>query len=228
MPFGVFHASLIFRIGEALVIPIKFSFVNVRVSLFMQVIKLGGSLTKSQALPEALNRIATRQGKMVIVPGGGAFADQVRFAQQQWQFNEVIAHEMAILAMQQMALLFKGLQPTFQLAGTLVEIKQFLSGQKSAPIIWSPSIYELNQAGVAANWEITSDSLAAWLAQQLDATELILVKAAKVTSNNLAQLSEQGIIDSAFVRFVDHARFTIQILSNDCFYEQQDFNRKII
>ena len=180
----------------------------------MQVIKLGGSLSKSGDLFDGLNRIATGQGRVVIVPGGGDFADQVRFAQQQWRFNDVIAHEMAILAMQQMALVFKGLQPSFILAHSVAEIKQ---QNQSVPIIWSPAIQELNKAGVAASWEITSDSLAAWLATQLKATDLILVKAAAVDSNNLAQLSEQGIIDSAFVRFAAQASFNIHILSKDRF-----------
>ncbi len=164
----------------------------------------------------------------MIVPGGGDFADQVRLAQQQWQFNDVIAHEMAILAMQQMALVFKGLQPDFIVANTVAEIKQQLSSCQSVPVLWSPNINELNQAGVAASWEITSDSLAAWLAMQLGAAELILLKAAAVSSNNLAQLSQQGIIDSGFGRFVEHASFTIHILSKNRFYEQPEFNRNIV
>ena len=60
----------------------------------MIVIKLGGSLTHSKALINCLNKIELRyQGRaVIIVPGGGAFADQVRLAQQQWQFDEVTAH----------------------------------------------------------------------------------------------------------------------------------------
>ena len=194
----------------------------------MQVIKLGGSLSKSQALRDCLNRTSKGQGRVVIVPGGGDFADTVRLAQQQWQFNDVIAHEMAILAMQQMALLFKGLQPDFRLAHSVAEIQSLSTQSPFAPMIWSPNIHELNQAGVAASWEITSDSLAAWLATQLNATELILVKAACIATNNLAQLSEQGIIDNAFVDFAARARFTIHILSKDHFYEQPKFNRQIV
>lgn len=189
----------------------------------MQVIKLGGSLSKSQALRDCLTQISKGQARVVIVPGGGDFADQVRLAQQQWQFSDKIAHEMAILAMQQMALLFKGLQPDFILANSIIEIKQ---QNQAIPIIWSPNINELNQAGIAASWEITSDSLAAWLATQLNATELILVKAASVSTNNLAQLNEQGIIDGAFAHFAAHARFNIHILSKDRFYEQPEFNQQ--
>ncbi|MCK5871864.1 MAG: uridylate kinase, partial [Methylococcales bacterium] len=60
---------------------------------------------------------------IVIVAGGGLFADHVRQTQKKWCFNETIAHEMAILAMQQMALLFKGLQPTFQCIDSVDHIK---------------------------------------------------------------------------------------------------------
>jgi aspartokinase-like uncharacterized kinase len=195
----------------------------------MQVIKLGGSLSKSQTLSSCLKKIADNSNaadKIVIVPGGGDFADQVRLVQQQWQFNDVIAHEMAILAMQQMALVFKGLQPQFILSHTLAEIKQNLPHE--TPIIWSPTIAELNQAGVCASWEITSDSLAAWLATQLAAKKLTLVKAAPVATCNLAQLSQQGIIDSAFAGFVAHATFSIHILNQERFYEQSEFNREIV
>jgi aspartokinase-like uncharacterized kinase len=189
--------------------------------LQMQVIKLGGSLSKSKDLSDCLNRIARNsKDNIIIVPGGGDFADQVRLAQQQWRFNDVIAHEMAILAMQQMALLFKGLQPNFILKSTVAEIKQ---QNYVTPIIWSPNINELNNAGIAASWDITSDSLAAWLAAQLNATELILVKAASVSTDNLAQLSEQGMIDRAFMRFAAQADFRIHIFNKDRFYEQQEF-----
>ena len=81
----------------------------------MIVVKLGGSLSQSDALIKCLNSIEQRYAgsAVVIVPGGGAFADQVRMAQQHWQFNDETAHRMAILAMQQMALLMNGLKDEF-------------------------------------------------------------------------------------------------------------------
>ena len=71
----------------------------------MIVVKLGGSLSQSDALVKCLNSVEQNyQGRaVVIVPGGGAFADQVRLTQQRWQFDDKTAHRMAILAMQQMA-----------------------------------------------------------------------------------------------------------------------------
>ena len=180
----------------------------------MIVIKVGGSLAKSNTLRDCLDKIGKKYpGKqLVIVPGGGAFAEQVRLAQQQFQFDEQIAHEMAILAMQQMALLFKGLKPEFIVAHSLAAI---LAGSTTETIIiWSPDIEELNNAGIEASWDISSDSLSAWLAKKLLATELILVKSAIIKPDlSLQQLAEKNIIDKAFADFVADAEFKLHIIN---------------
>ncbi len=183
----------------------------------MIVIKLGGSLEKSSALLRCLNTVEqSYQGRAVIVPGGGAFADQVRDAQQRWHFDDDTAHAMAILAMQQMALLFKGLKANFAVAASIADIQKRLNQQKI--VIWSPDGVELADAGVAANWDITSDSLAAWLAKALSAEELILVKSAAVDENSdLKALAEQGIVDKAFCAFIEQAAYKIKIINKHDF-----------
>ncbi|MDP1770705.1 MAG: uridylate kinase [Methylobacter sp.] len=179
----------------------------------MIIIKLGGSLSRSDTLVDCLNAAEKNyQGRaVVIVPGGGAFADQVRLAQQHWQFDDTTAHHMALLAMQQMALLFKGLKPDFVIADTVAAIKDQLVQKKT--VIWSPNIIELDSAGIPASWDITSDSLAAWLANTLLAAELVLIKSAAIDSGlSLQQLAEQNIVDKAFCYFVGQAAFKIQII----------------
>jgi aspartokinase-like uncharacterized kinase len=188
----------------------------------MIVIKLGGSLSRSDFLVNCLNIVEKNyQGRaVVIVPGGGAFADQVRLAQQQWQFDDQTAHHMAILAMQQMALMINGLKPDFAIANTLAEI-QGLSGAEKI-VIWSPNIMELDNAGIAPSWDITSDSLSAWLADKLSATELILVKSAVIdTRLSLQQLAELDIVDKAFCSFVALAAFKIQVINALSFVAQE-------
>lgn len=180
----------------------------------MIVIKLGGSLTHSGALPACLDSVEQHyRGKaVVIVPGGGAFADQVRSAQQQWRFDDSTAHAMALLAMQQMALLFNGLKMHFKIAASLAEIKR--EGLAGQVLIWSPNIVELDLAGIPASWEITSDSLSAWLAKTLSADELVLVKSAVINADSdLAGLAEQGIVDKAFCAFVADTFFPIKIIN---------------
>jgi aspartokinase-like uncharacterized kinase len=183
----------------------------------MIVIKLGGSLVSANTLLHCLNRIEQQyQDKsVVIVPGGGAFADQVRIAQQHWQFDDYHAHAMALLAMQQMAWLIHGLKPDFVIADSVRAIKQ---QREQKIIIWSPELAELNKAGIPASWNITSDSLAAWLAKSLSADELILIKSAVIDKEfGLAELSNRGIIDKGFCNSVTNSRFIIRVLNQQNF-----------
>jgi len=178
----------------------------------MIVIKLGGSLMAANTLLDCLNRIEQQyQGQaVVIVAGGGAFAEQVRIAQQIWQFDDYTAHAMALLAMQQTAWLVKGLKADFELVHSVHTIQQ----RPPKMMIWLPNLNELNHAGVPATWDISSDSLAAWLANTLLADELIVLKSAVIDATlSLQQLSEQGVIDKAFCQFVANSTFTIRIIN---------------
>ena len=177
----------------------------------MIVIKLGGSLSAAGTLANCLDTIDRKFAgrEVVVVPGGGLFADQVRLAQRQWRFDDVTAHRMALLAMQQMALLFNGLKPYWPIVGRIADLQN-----KRGTHIWSPDPNELDQAGVAASWDVTSDSLAAWLAGQLSAEELILVKSAVIEiGESLADLADRQIVDKAFSDYAVDARFKITIIN---------------
>lgn len=179
----------------------------------MIIIKIGGSLSRSDVLVDCLNTLEKNyQGRAVIVPGGGAFADQVRLAQQHWQFDDYTAHRMALLAMQQTALMIKGLKADFVVVQSVAAMHSQLDLRKT--VIWLPDIVELDNAGIAASWDISSDSLAAWLANALSASELILIKSAAIDASlSLHQLAEQQIVDKAFCGFVAEAAFTTQVIN---------------
>ena len=184
----------------------------------MIVVKLGGSLLKADTLVNCLNKLEQNyaDNSVVIVPGGGAFADQVRVAQQRWQFDDITAHRMAILAMQQMALLIKGLKSNYSIAHSITDILKQVSQQKV--VIWSPDIVELDNAAIKESWDITSDSLAAWLAGELSARELVLVKSTIIDKHlNLQQLTDLGIIDQGFCDFVGQGGFKISIINQSDF-----------
>jgi aspartokinase-like uncharacterized kinase len=177
----------------------------------MIVIKLGGSLEAAGTLADCLAAVERKfAGRaVVIVPGGGLFADRIRTAQQHWRFDDLTAHRMALLAMQQMALLFRGLKPHWPIAGRIDDLHGS-SGMR----IWAPDPDELDRAGIPASWDITSDSLAAWLAGQLSAKELILVKSAEIEAGrSLAELAERGIVDKAFCAYAAGAHFKITLIN---------------
>jgi aspartokinase-like uncharacterized kinase len=185
------------------------------------VIKLGGSLLETAALPACLTAIARRAGSVIIVPGGGPFAEQVRIAQSQWHFDDVAAHRMAILAMQQMALLLHSLRPEFPIVTDSESIRY--ASQVKPVLIWSPQVEQLDQAGIAASWDITSDSLAAWLAGYIEAEELIIVKSAPIPAQaSLPDLQQQGILDAAFQGFTAQAHYKIKVINKDRFLSHHD------
>lgn len=178
----------------------------------MRVIKLGGSLADSPLLRDWLDSLAFyRSAKTVIVPGGGVFAEQVRIAQKHWRFDDNAAHCMALLAMQQTACMFQGINQNLHIARTVQEIKCSLD--KHNVVIWSPDINQLDRAGIPASWDITSDSLAAWLAKEVSASELFLVKSASVSpAMSYQQMAEKGIVDKGFCDFMQDTPATLKVL----------------
>lgn len=163
----------------------------------MLVVKLGGSLYQTDNLRAWLNKLDELSEKqpIVIVPGGGPFADQVRNAQQQHQFDDSYAHQMAILAMSQFGLLLQALTAdcqSFHYPGAQLE-------NHSGLAVWLPTLSLSCVPELAHSWQMTSDSLALWLAQQLQANQLALVKSCSLPEHRLpSELSALGIIDKAF------------------------------
>ncbi len=176
-------------------------------------VKLGGSLLSRPALKDYLAlALCKGQGQVVIVPGGGVFAEQVRLTQKQCLYDDKTAHDMAILAMQQMALLFRGLCPELEIVYKLSAIVPALQHKKV--VVWAPLVEELNAAGIVASWDITSDSLAAWLAIQLYAQRLVLVKSIDIAEGaTLEELSHSGVIDKGFMRLLENKALMIDCIS---------------
>lgn len=168
----------------------------------MWVIKLGGSLLGTPELNTWLGMLVHQSnGRVVIVPGGGPFADAVRAAQCSAGFDDAAAHHMALLAMEQFGLVMKSLHPALVTAASELEIAE-RSWQHRA-IVWQPSQMVLSDETIARSWDVTSDSLAAWLAEKIGAERLVLVKQADVAENSLAahRLVAEGVLDAAFADF---------------------------
>jgi len=181
----------------------------------MMVLKLGGSLLSTPVLRQwLLTVVEYGKGKIVIVPGGGVFANEVRNTQRQWQYSEAIAHKMAVLAMHQVALLFKGLCSELVLIDKIDQIHNNLAEDKL--VIWTPLVNELDALGVPETWDITSDTLAVYLCKELAAKQLYLVKSAKnISELTLQELSEQDIVDKAFSSTVKGLDLKFQCLESE-------------
>ncbi|MCU7878314.1 MAG: amino acid kinase [Candidatus Thiodiazotropha sp. (ex Lucinoma borealis)] len=166
----------------------------------MWVVKLGGSLAYSEDLQGWL-RVLASDSSLVIVPGGGPFADQVRHAHNQWEFDESTAHWMALLAMEQFGTMLCALQPGLTAAASVEEIDDVQ--QRGETPVWMPSLMVMAEPDIAHSWEVTSDSLCAWLSGRVGADTLLLVKSIPLTgiSQDVDKLAEGGVIDSEFSRY---------------------------
>jgi aspartokinase-like uncharacterized kinase len=178
----------------------------------MRVVKLGGSLNRDPLLRDWLQLLAgSGAGRVVIVPGGGGFADQVREHQAQWRFDELTAHNMAVLAMMQSAMLMLSLAPGLERATTPDGIARVLQHGRVA--VWSPGDWIREQADDMTHWGATSDSLAAWLATRLGATSLVLVKSCEIQPGlGLSAQAQRGVLDADFCRVAADARYSIELL----------------
>jgi aspartokinase-like uncharacterized kinase len=140
------------------------------------VIKVGGSLAENPAGLRALcNRLGeiAKKYRIVVVPGGGKFADVVRDLDQQFVLSTDISHRMAILGMDQFGLLLSQIIPNSCTTYLLNDAKQ-LSEIGVAPI-FLPSRLLFREEPLKPSWDVTSDSIATYVARLLRADKVILV-----------------------------------------------------
>jgi dihydroneopterin aldolase len=169
------------------------------------VAKLGGSTTDDDAFRGWADAFDKSSVPLIVVPGGGPFADAIRDQQPRLAFSDAAAHAMAILAMEQFGHVLLDHRPSMKAARSDDEIRLAIGEGRSA--VWMPSAMTLSAPEIARSWDITSDSLAAWLAMRLHATALLLVKQTDDFSaaDSPASLAARGIVDPAFPALLAHA-----------------------
>jgi 5-(aminomethyl)-3-furanmethanol phosphate kinase len=185
----------------------------------MWVVKLGGSLMGTPALIGWLDALTQfGDGKVVIVPGGGVFADAVRDAQVKTGIDDVTAHQMAVLAMDQYATLMTGLNADLVMASSELEIAE--CGWQHRAVVWKPSLMVLADRDLPMNWDLTSDSLAAWLAAKLNAEHLLVVKSMDVKGAETVDVKDlmfEGAVDPYFDSFIAQKPFKTWLVSKNEF-----------
>ena len=159
-----------------------------------RVVKVGGGLL---AHPRELERVLYRLQKAssaLVVPGGGPFADAVRRLDESTPLQNHRAHWMAILAMDQYAEVLLGrLGAVGRRVETVAEARSALLAHLIpvlAPSRWLRSVDPLPHS-----WDVTSDSIAAWVAGQAGATTLVLVKPPGATGELTDAYFERALPD---------------------------------
>ncbi len=140
------------------------------------VLKIGGSLGLSSKLKEriqGLSELGPKHG-ILVVPGGGVFADGIRHYEQSFGLDRHASHWMAILAMDQYGHLISSLIQNSELVRGLTDARNVLARGR-VPVLLPYSLLYQSDA-MPNSWDVTADSIAAWVADLSGARLLILLK----------------------------------------------------
>jgi len=140
------------------------------------VAKIGGSLLshpkKLRNLCAKLSMVSKKHS-LIVVPGGGEFADVVRNLDKKFSLSCSVSHHMAILGMDQYGLLLSDLIPNSKIVREFKDIKYFLDSCNLS--VFLPSKIMFNEDPLENSWNVTSDSIAFYVATRLQATKVLFV-----------------------------------------------------
>ena len=171
------------------------------------VVKVGGSLIGDASLRpllDTLDDLGQTHG-LVVVPGGGPLANTVREMDRLHAPGETAAHWMAILAMDQNAHLLAGLMHSADRVVDPAGVRRAITAGRVA--ILAPYSWLHDTDPLPQRWDVTSDSIAAWVAAEFHSPRLVLLKAVDGatdgTGDLLAEasrslLSSLGLVDAFF------------------------------
>jgi dihydroneopterin aldolase len=169
----------------------------------LTVVKVGGSFARSPLLTGIAKAVADGAGRVVVVPGGGPFADCVRREQTRVGYSDGAAHRMALLAMAEFAFALVDRDPRLVTAASASAIRSAV--EKGTGPVWLPLNILAGRPDIPETWEMTSDSLAAWLAVKLKATRIIFLKRASPRSVALKDLVSAGVLDALSPHYLGRA-----------------------
>jgi hypothetical protein len=148
---------------------------NVTVPAIDVVVKIGGAaLGDLAALDRVLGELDAAAGAIVVVPGGGPFADAVREVDRRVVLADATAHWMAVRGMDQYADLLVSRLRRGALVTDLDGVHESIRGG-GVPVL-APHEWLRRDDPLPHSWEVTSDSIAAWVARVTGARHLVLVK----------------------------------------------------
>jgi aspartokinase-like uncharacterized kinase len=139
----------------------------------MHIVKIGGSLTyDAKPLLKALKNYAKENNKkIIIIPGGGEFANVVRKIDKALNISNSLSHKLAIKCMDLIGEVYAEIG-NIKAYDTLFNLKREIEKEKIAILL--PSKILLSTDIAEHSWAITSDSLSLYIGKLLDVREVII------------------------------------------------------
>jgi len=162
------------------------------ISTPVTLVKVGGSLLDWADLPARLTRFLEQRRREepdslpVLLCGGGPFADSVRRLDRIHRLGDYAAHRIAIQAMDLATVVLLCIVPGTEGVHRVESLDREWPRDEIpllAPGAILDQLEERQPSPLPHSWDVTSDTLAAWIAGQLKATCLVLLKSASLPPN---------------------------------------------
>jgi aspartokinase-like uncharacterized kinase len=169
------------------------------------VVKVGGSLLDWPGLPDRLSAYLDdrRADRLVLVVGGGRFADALRDLDGAQAIGEARSHALALRVLDLTAHALAAIVPGLEVVEDLPALPRAWEAGRS-PILAPRRFLDLDDRSpdpLPHAWTTTTDAIAARLAVCLGASELILLKSAPIPPGiDLEAASRLGLVDPEFPR----------------------------
>ncbi|MDR3637463.1 MAG: uridylate kinase [Isosphaeraceae bacterium] len=174
------------------------------------VIKVGGSLLDWPELPARLSYYLKERAaeRLVIVAGGGAAADVVRGLDRVHGLGEERAHDLALRALDFTAHVLASAVTGLDAVDDEAELSR-VWGLARTPVFAPRRLLESDEKrsgrALPHTWDVTTDSIAAYVAQRLGAPELVLLKSAPLPRAGSAESAARaGLVDAHFPAVAQH------------------------
>jgi aspartokinase-like uncharacterized kinase len=160
------------------------------------VYKLGGSLLSLSDLGARTSRLfaSRRESRPLLIIGGGDAADLVRRWDRAHHLAAETAHDLALAAMSLNESLVEKLLPGARIVADRQQAARSW-GDNTLPILCARRFLSDEEAicddPLPRTWEVTSDSIAAWVAIRWPAARLVLLK-------STSDIHRDGLVDAHF------------------------------
>ncbi|MFA4935608.1 MAG: amino acid kinase [Candidatus Methanoperedens sp.] len=179
----------------------------------MIVVKLGGSLIHmaKELVNEIIEYSNSSGEKILIVPGGAIFADTVRKV----NASQEAGHWMAVLAMEQYGYFLGN--------GTDAKLVDKLNFDEGVSILLPYNLLKKKDE-LPHTWDVTSDTIAAWVALQLKARYIKATDVEGVYINGVLEkelkasqlIGKETCVDAQLPHFLMRHKMNCEIINGNC------------
>lgn len=154
------------------------------------VVKIGGSLFPKYT-KDLCNALTTSNEKLVLVNGGGELANKLREYDALYEFSDDVNHWNAIRCMDIVGCCIADQNENIEIISSLDDVDSVHSKGK-IPLLLTYNLIK-NEDSLKHSWNITSDSIACWVANKINAKLLILTNVNGIYNGNISSNNKKLI-----------------------------------